>query len=59
MLRFARDRYRPDRRLRDRHEEIASRYINMILNGEYSAADGLAAMKTELETALADGGYMQ
>ena len=40
-------------------QEIASRYINMILNGEYSAADGMAAMKAELETALSDGGYMQ
>ena len=40
-------------------QEIASRYINMILNGEYSPADGMAAMKAELETALSDGGYMQ
>lgn len=40
-------------------QEIASRYINKILSGEYSAEDGMKAMKAELETALADGGYMQ
>ena len=40
-------------------QEIASRYINKILNGEYSPEDGMKAMKTELETTLSENGYMQ
>lgn len=40
-------------------QQIASRYINAILSGQYTPEEGLALMKGELETSLEDGGYMQ
>lgn len=40
-------------------QEIASRYINMILSNQIGMDDGLEQMKTELESALADGEYMK
>ena len=40
-------------------QKIASRYINGMLSGQYSVADGFAAMKKDLITSLEDGGYMQ